>query len=97
MERPQKDNQGQFARLTHLLKTGFIKNLEELFSTGERKGILLEITMSHKTLRRRLVKPGSFGMDEIVAIAKALNVDYKVISDLVYDAMMRAPKKKGKR
>jgi len=97
MERPQKESQGQYARLKHLLETGFIKEIHELFPQGERKALLLEMAMSHKTLRRRLAKPETFGMDEIVSIADALGVNYIKISDLVYKAMMQAKKKKGKR
>jgi len=98
MDRPQKKRQGQYARLAHLLETDFkMMDLEGLFPEGERKALLLEITMSHKTLRRRLLNPGSFGMDEIVGIADALGVHYTKISDLVYRAMQENKKKKGKR
>lgn len=95
MQRPQKTENADYSRVGHLLRTGFIKKLEDIFETGVRKAILQEMKMSYKTLGRRLDDPGSFKVREIQVMIDRFKVERSVVLDLIFQAA--EVKKKVKR
>jgi len=94
--RSQKTDNADYNRVGHLLRTGFIKELDEVFDTGIRKAILQDMKMSYKTLGRRLDDPGTFKVKEIIIIADRLKVERTAILQLVFQAA-DGMRKKGKK
>jgi len=86
MNKPQKPENADYRRVGHLLRTGFIKHLNEIFDTGVRKAILGEMKMSYKTLGRRLDDPSSFKIRELQVMVERFKVDRNIIIDLVWQA-----------
>jgi len=96
MNKTQKPDNTDYSRVGHLLRTGFIKHLDEIFDTGVRKAILGDMKMSYKTLGRRLDDPGSFKVREIQVMENRFKVERNIIVDLIWQAA-EAKKKRGKK
>ena len=82
-----------FARVKHLIETGFIKEFAGIFDSLQKKMVYKGLHMGPVAFDRRLEDPGLFTIHELAALALLIGVEAEAISTMA----TRARKKKGKR
>ena len=83
----------EYARVKHLIETGFIKEFPEFIAQFQKKTLYRELHMGFAAFDRRLADPGLFNLNELATMANLVGVAPEIISDMA----MRARKKNKKK
>jgi len=84
----------EYETIKHLIETGFIKDITEVVRRIQPQLWYADIGITYKTYAKRLEAPGTFKVDELMALSAALEVDPVIIFSLVAKGLQ---KRKGKR
>jgi hypothetical protein len=83
----------EYARVKHLVETGFIKEFSEFIAQFQKKTLYRELHIGFAAFDRRLADPGLFTLNEIASMARMVGVDPAALASMA----VRAAKKKGKK
>jgi hypothetical protein len=82
-----------YARVKHLIETGFIKEFSDFIAQFQKKTLYKELHIGPVAFDRRLADPGLFTLNEMATLAGLVQMDPVIITAMA----VRARKKKGKK
>lgn len=87
------DKEKAYKTLKRLLESGSIKDLEEIATIIGKTNVKDTIGMHYDTFRKRLKQPDGFMFKHIQRLADLVDVDPRIIANLIFDNL----EKKGKK
>lgn len=82
-----------YKTLKRLLESGSIKDLEEIATIIGKTNLKTTIGIHYDTFRKRLKKPEDFAFKHVQRLANLIEVDPRIIANLIFDNLEKKDKK----
>jgi hypothetical protein len=84
----------RYAAVKKLIESGYIKGFLEILDTIPKTNVARDLGMHHQTFAKLLKSPDRFAIKDAIRIASLIEVDDRVIIEMIYQYVMD---KKNKR
>ncbi|MCA0398862.1 MAG: hypothetical protein LCH51_15795 [Bacteroidetes bacterium] len=85
-----------YKTLKRLLESGSIEDLDEIVSIVGKTNLTNTIGMHYDTFRKRLNNPEDFSIKHIQRLANLIQVDPRLVANLIFDSLDKKKTRKGK-
>jgi hypothetical protein len=92
---PKMEKEKPYKTLKRLLESGSIHDLEEIVEIVGKTNLTAVIGMHYDTFRKRLNHPEDFAIKHILKIASLVDVDPRLITNLIFDKISKKSKKRS--
>lgn len=85
-----------YKTLKRLLESGSIEDLDEIVNIVGKTNLTNTIGMHYDTFRKRLNNPEDFSIKHIQRLANLIQVDPRLVANLIFDSLDKKKARKGK-
>ena len=92
----QKDEvrKNRLQSIKHQLESGGITSFDQVFAIMSETRISIELGMAFLTMRRKVLDPGEFTINEIIRLASLIGVKYDTMANWLRDRIKEKSKSK---